>query len=193
MRKIILFNLVSLDGYFAGPKGEIDWHNVDDEFNRFAIQQLDEVGALLFGRITYELMASYWPTPEAVADDPQVANKMNQLPKVVFSRTLNKAEWENSQLVKLGEGSTDLASEVAKLKQQPGKDLFVFGSSNLAAALIQNDLIDEYRVMVNPVVLGDGIPLFQGIQKPMRLKLQKSKIFANGNVLLYYQPEELST
>ena len=183
MRKVILFNMISLDGYFAGPQGEIDWHNVDDEFNQFAIRQLDEVGALLFGRMTYTLMAGYWPTSEALADDPQVAKKMNQLPKIVFSRTLDTAGWQNTRLVK-----TDAARAVAELKQQPGLDLFIFGSANLAAGLIQNSLVDEFRLIVNPVVLGRGRPLFQGVQQ-QKLNLQKISTFANGNVLLYYRPE----
>jgi len=183
MRKVILFNMISLDGYFAGPQGEIDWHNVDDEFNQFAIRQLDEVGALLFGRMTYTLMAGYWPTSEALADDPQVAKKMNQLPKIVFSRTLDTAGWQNTRLVK-----TDAARAVAELKQQPGLDLFIFGSANLAAGLIQNSLVDEFRLIVNPLVLGRGRPLFQGVQQ-QKLNLQKISTFANGNVLLYYRPE----
>ncbi len=182
MRKLILFNMVTLDGFMAGPNGEIDWHNVDEEFNQFALAQLDEVGSLLFGRVTYAMMAGYWPTTEAIANDTAVANKMNQLPKVVFSRTLDKAAWQNSQLVQ-----GDAVEAVSLLKQQPGKDLFVFGSADLAAALIQNGLIDEFRVMVNPVVLGQGKPLFQGIQRPLKLKLVKTKTFQNGNVLLYYQ------
>ena len=100
MRKVILFNLISLDGYFEGPDRNIDWHNVDEEFNEFAIQQTGEFGALLFGRVTYDLMASYWPTDAAKRDDPAVAGVMNHLPKVVFSNTLKKAEWENTKLVK---------------------------------------------------------------------------------------------
>jgi dihydrofolate reductase len=186
MRKVILFNLITLDGFMAGPGGDISWHNVDEEFNRFAIAQLDDVGALLFGRVTYDLMAGYWPTTGAVADDPEVANRMNQLPKVVFSRTLDKAAWQNTRLV-----TGDAVEAVSMLKQQPGKDLFVFGSANLAATLIQNDLIDEFRVMVNPVVLGRGTPLFQKIQQPLKLKLLKTKPFQNGNVLLYYQQERV--
>lgn len=183
-RKVILFNMVTLDGYMAGPGGNIDWHNVDEEFNQFAIAQLDEVGALLFGRVTYELMAGYWPTPAAIADDFEVANKMNELPKVVFSRTMDNAAWQNTQLVK-----GDAFETVSQLKQQPGKDLFVFGSADLAASLIEHGLVDEFRVMVNPVVLGRGLPLFQRIQQPLKLKLLKTKLFQNGNVLLYYQPE----
>ncbi len=182
MRKVIAFNMVTLDGFFAGPHGEIDWHNVDDEFNTFAINQLDEVGALLFGRVTYEMMASYWPTPQAIADDTAVAQMMNQLPKVVFSRTLTKAGWQNTRLV-----NGNAAEEVARLKQQPGKDLFIFGSADLTASLLPDGLIDEFRVMVNPVVLGHGQPLFKDVQQPLKLKLLKSRPFQNGNVLMEYQ------
>lgn len=184
MRKVIVFNMVTLDGYIAGPNGEIDWHNVDEEFNQFAISQLDEIGALLFGRVTYEMMAGYWPTPEAIANDTEVANRMNQLPKFVFSHTLDQAGWQNTQLVKTG-----AAAQVASLKQQPGSDLYVFGSGKLVASLIQNGLIDEFRLMVNPVALGCGQPEFQDIQQPLKLKLEKTREFANGNVLLYYQTE----
>jgi dihydrofolate reductase len=183
MRKVILFMMVTLDGFFEGPNGEIDWHNVDQEFNKFAIEQMDSVDILLFGRKTYELMASYWPTPAATTDDPIVADKMNRLPKIVFSKTLSSVEWQNTRLVK-----ENVAEEVAKLKHQPGKDLIIFGSSDLAVTFIQHGLLDEFRIMVNPVVLGNGKPLFKGIKDRLNLKLLKTKTFRSGNVLLYYEP-----
>ncbi len=185
MRKIILSNLVSLDGYFEGPNREIDWHNVDEEFNEYAIDFLNSVDTLLFGRVTYQLMASYWPTPTAIANDPIVAEKMNSLPKIVFSRTLEKVEWKNTRLVKEA-----IAEEISKLKQQPGKDSAIFGSSDLALTFIQHGLIDEYRIIVNPVVLGNGKPLFKGIKDRLNLKLLKTKVFRSGNVCLYYEPVE---
>lgn len=182
MGNIVMFNMMTLDGYFAGPKGEIDWHQVDSEFNDFAIEQLDSAGGLLFGRVTYQMMASYWPSAEALKDDPVVASKMNSIPKYVFSRTLDRADWNNTRLLK-GEAEV----EAAKLRQQPGKPLFLFGSGNLAATLIRFSLIDEYRLMVNPVILGSGMPLFQGVQDDrLNVKLIKTKTFQNGNVLLYY-------
>src|SRR3989442_9611126 len=165
------------------PNHEIDWHNVDEEFNEFAIHQLNELDTLLFGRVTYEGMGSYWPTQFAKENDPIVADKMNTVPKVVFSKTLEKAEWTNSRLVK-----DNIAEEVSKLKQQPGKDLAIFGSSDLAVSFIQMGLIDELRIMVNPVVLGSGKPLFNGIHEKLNLKLLKTRTFRSGNVLLYYQP-----
>jgi dihydrofolate reductase len=183
MRKLFSFNMVTLDGFFEGPNHDISWHHVDDEFNQFAIEQTSNIGTILFGRVTYELMASYWPTSAAIIDDPIIADLMNNLPKIVFSRTLQKAEWNNTRLVK-----DHIAEEITRLKGQSGKDLAIFGSANLLSSLIQMDLIDEHRILVNPVVLGSGTPLFQGIKEKLEVKLLKTKIFASGNVLLYYQP-----
>jgi dihydrofolate reductase len=185
MRKVIFFMLVSVDGYFEGPNREIDWHVVDEEFNEFAIQQLDSVDVLLFGRTTYEMMAAYWPTSEAVSNDPIVAGKMNSLPKVVFSKTLRAANWQNTRLVK-----ENIPEEVARLKKQPGKDLIIFGSSDLSVTLILSGLIDEFRIMVNPVILGSGKSLLKGLPEQLHLKLLKTRTLRSGNVLLYYQPDE---
>jgi dihydrofolate reductase len=185
MRKVFLFNMTTLDGFFEGPNQDISWHNVDEEFNEFAIEQLNEIGTLLFGRVTYQGMASYWPTESAINDDPEVAGLMNRLPKIVFSRTLEKAEWNNSRLVKDAER---VAEEVLKLKAQPGKDIAIFGSSDLAVTLAEQSLIDEYRIIVNPLFLGDGRPLLKGIKEKVNLKLLNARIFKSGNVLLYYAP-----
>lgn len=182
MRNLFSFNMVTLDGFFEGPNRSIDWHNVDSEFNEFAVAQLHEIGTLLFGRITYELMASYWPTPGARENDSVVAGLMNHIPKVVFSRTLQRAEWENSQLVK-----DHVGEAILNLKRQDGKDMAIFGSANLLSALMKLDLVDEHRLMVNPVILGNGTPLFQGTDRTA-LRLVRSRPFGNGNVLLCYQP-----
>ena len=183
MRKVILFNMMTLDGFFEGPGREIDWHNVDAEFNTFAIDQLDAADLLLFGRVTYEMMASYWPTSQATTDDQVVAGKMNAIAKIVFSKTLKNASWNNTRLVK-----DHAAEEILKLKAQPGKDILIFGSAGLAATLTAPGLIDEYRVMLNPLLLGSGTPLFQGLQPKLKLKLLRARTFASGNVLLVYQP-----
>ena len=175
--------MMTLDGYFEGPNQDIRWHNVDGEFNEFAIAQLNEISTLLFGRVTYQLMASYWPTPFAIENDPDVASLMNLIPKVVFSTTLKEVAWNNTRLVR-----DHIPEEISRLKQEPGKDLAVFGSANLLASLMQMDLIDEHRVMVNPVILGSGTPLFKTNDK-LNLKLLKTRAFGNGNVLLYYRPE----
>jgi dihydrofolate reductase len=183
MRKVVFFMLISLDGYFEGPSRDINWHNVDEEFNEFAIQQTSEFGALLFGRVTYELMAGYWPTEAAKHDDPIVAGLMNSLPKIVFSKTLQKAEWENTRLVK-----DNFIEAVSELKKEAGKDIAIFGSSDLAVTFIEHGLIDEFRIMINPVVLGEGKPLFRGLQNRLDLKLIRTRMFKSGNILLYYQP-----
>jgi dihydrofolate reductase len=184
MRKLFAFNMVTLDGFFAGPGGDISWHNVDDEFNEFAIKQTGVADLLMFGRVTYQMMASYWPTETAIKNDSVVAGQMNRSPKIVFSRTLAKAEWNNTRVIK-----DHIAEEITKLKQQPGKDMALFGSANLMTTLMQLDLIDEHRIMLNPVVLGKGIPLFQEIKDSLKFKLVNSRTFRSGNVLLYYQPD----
>lgn len=183
MRKIFLFNMVTLDGFFEGPNHDISWHNVDEEFNQFAIEQLDNTDLLLFGRITYELMASYWPTEHAKNDDPAVAGKMNAAQKIVFSKTLKKADWNNTKLIK-----GNISEEVSALKQKPGKDIAIFGSADLASTFIQHGLIDEYRLMINPVLIGSGKQLFNGIKNRLNLKLIKTRTFVSGNVLLCFQP-----
>jgi len=184
MRQVFLFMMVTLDGFFEGPDHEIDWHNVDEEFNEFAIDQLNEVDALLFGRVTYQGMESYWPTQFAKENDPIIADKMNTIPKFVFSTTLDKVEWSNARLVK-----ENIAGEVSQLKHEQGRDLAIFGSAKLAISLLQMGLLDELRIMVNPVVLGNGKPLFTGIHDKVKLKLIKIRTFRSGNVLVYYQPE----
>jgi dihydrofolate reductase len=181
MRKMYAFNMMTVDGFFEGPNKEIDWHNVDGEFNEFAIDQLNATGILLFGRVTYELMASYWPTPDAVGDDPVVAGLMNAIPKIVFSKTLAKVEWNNTRLVK-----ENAADEIRSLKQQPGNDIAIFGSANLIASLADSMVIDEYRIIINPIVLRQGHPLFRGTRDKIKLTLLKARPFASGNVLLKY-------
>ncbi len=183
MRKVILFNLMSLDGFFEGPNRNIEWHNVDDEFNDFAMEQLSSTDGLIFGRVTYGLMASFWPTDEAIHTDPIVADWMNKLPKFVFSHTLERADWTNTTLV-----NGNAADELRKIKSQPGRDLFVFGSADLSTGLIQNNLIDEYRVLVNPILLGQGTPLFHGLRELLKLQHVSTRTFKNGNVLLIYRP-----
>jgi dihydrofolate reductase len=186
MRKLIVFNNVSLDGYFAGENGDISWAhsgNDDAEWNAFVAENASGGGQLLFGRITYELMAGYWPTPQAIKNDPVVAEGMNSMPKVVFSRTLEKASWNNTKLVK-----SDIASEIRKMKIEPGEGMAILGSGSIVSQLAQEGLIDEFRIVVNPVVLGKGKTMFDGISEKLNLKLTKSRTFSNGKVLLCYEP-----
>ena len=183
MRKIFAFIMTTLDGYYEGPNQEFDFWVVDEEFEEFSVEQLDEVDALLFGRVTYEGMAAYWPTPAAERDDPSVAAKMNGLSKIVVSRSLEKPEWANTRLIK-----DDITQELIALKEQPGKDIAILGSSDLTVSLLELGLVDEVRIMVNPVVLGAGKSVFRTAGERISLKLLKSRPFNSGNVLLYYQP-----
>ena len=184
MSKLVVFNQVSLDGYFVDMNGDMSWaHKQDPEWLAFVEQNASGDGMLLFGRITYEMMASYWPTPYASQSFPVVAERMNALPKVVFSKTLAKASWSNTRLVKDG-----LAVEVRKLKGGSGKDMAILGSGSIVSQLAQEGLIDEYQVVVNPVTLGGGRTMFEGVKKKLALKLTKSRVFGNGNVLLCYLP-----
>lgn len=183
MRTVFLFIVVSLDGFFEGPDHELDWHIVDDEFNEFALQQLNDVDTILFGRRTYQLMASYWPTQAGREDEPHIADKMNSLPKIVFSTTLETADWSNTRLIK-----HNALEEVSKLKEQPGKDVAIFGSSDLTVSLLKRGLVDEVRVVISPVVLGSGRLLFDGIGEKVNLRLLRTRTFGSGNVLFCYQP-----
>ncbi|OUM99392.1 MAG: hypothetical protein BAA02_09955 [Paenibacillaceae bacterium ZCTH02-B3] len=154
MRKLIAQTVVSIDGYFEGPNRMIDWHLVDRDYSEYAAALLRSADTILFGRTTYELMAGYWPTPEAHSRDPAIAKWMNEHQKIVFSRTLERADWQNTRIVRSG-----IADEIQTLKRQPGKDLVILGSGTLVSELTKRGLIDEYQLMVNPVVLGQGNPL----------------------------------
>ena len=182
MKKLFTFNMVTLDGFFERQTGDINWHNVDEEFNNFAVQQLHDIGTLVFGRITYVGMASFWPTPFALENDPMVAGLMNNIPKIAVSRTLQATDWNNTRLV-----SANVSEELTKLKGQAGKDIAIFGSANLIASLMPSGVIDEHRVIVNPVLLGNGTPLFKHSEHKTNLKLARSHTFRSGNVLLCYQ------
>ena len=185
MALLYVFNMVTLDGYFEGPNRDISWHTVDEEFNEFAIQQLDKTGLLMFGRVTYELMAGYWPTSAAVKDDPIVAEKMNSIHKIVFSKTLGSASWNNTSLIK-----ENVQHEIVNLKQQTEKEIGILGSSSLAASLMSTRLIDEYRFMISPVILGKGKTVYSGALESLHMKLLTSRTFRGGNVLLSYQSEK---
>jgi dihydrofolate reductase len=186
MGKLIMWNLVTLDGFFEGPKSwELDWHEYvwGEELEQFSIEQLKSAEMLLFGRATYQGMADYWPSSYKT----EIADFMNNIRKVVFSRTLEKAEWNNTTVVK--ENATQ---EVANLKQQSGKDLFVFGSANLCSTLMQHNLIDEYRLCLTPIILGLGNPLFKSGPDRMSMKLLEARPLKSGGVILRYESERKS-
>jgi dihydrofolate reductase len=184
--------MVTLDGFFEGPNKELDWQIVDGENKEYAIDLLSKVDAFLFGRVTYQLMADYWPAaatnPSTPKSDLEIADKMNNLPKIVFSKTLQEVKWNNSRLVK-----ENIAKEISKMKQQPGKDMVIFGSGSIVSTFMQHGLIDEYRIIVNPIVLGNGNPLFKGINGKQNLKLLNTKVFDSGIVILFYEPAQASS
>jgi dihydrofolate reductase len=184
MRRLIVFDNVTLDGYFTDARGDMSWaHKQDAEWNAFAAENAQGGGTLLFGRITYELMAGYWPTPQAMKNSPDVAERMNSLPKVVFSRTMEKASWSNTRLVK-----DNMAAAVRKMKSDSGDGMVILGSGSIVSQLAQEGLIDEYQIVLNPIVLGKGRTLFEGIGQKLPLKLTKTRAFGNGNVVLCYEP-----
>lgn len=181
-----MFNLISLDGYFAGPRGDIGWHVVDLEFNKFAIEQMKTFDSILFGRVTYQLFEHYWPSAakdsSTSRDDLEIANMIENIEKIVFSKTLKKVDWKNTRLL-----NEVVPEEIKKLKQKSGRDIVIFGSGTIVQELTNLGLIDEYRLLVNPVILGSGKLLFKGINDRIKLKLLKTRTFNSGNVLLCYQ------
>jgi dihydrofolate reductase len=190
MRNIHLFVTLSLDGYFEGPNHDLSWHNVDHEFNKFAIEQLTETGLILFGRRTYQLMEGFWPKAAVdlgtSPDNREVARLINNTEKIVFSRTLDSVrETENWKNVKLRRKVDPV--EIRRLKEMPGKDIWV-GTSDLALSFIKEDLIDEFRFMINPVVVSGGRRIFEGLNRKLDLELTESRKFDSGNVLLHYRP-----
>jgi dihydrofolate reductase len=189
MTRMFFFQSVSLDGFFEGPDHDISWHNVDAEFNKFAIGQLRETDTMLFGRRTYQLFEGYWPKMTRAAgasdEDVEIANLINNMNKIVFSRTLSgvveKENWWNVRLVREAD-----PEEIRSWNQQPGKALSVAGN-NLAVSLARMGLIDEFRIMTMPVVLGQGNRLLSGVNEKMKLKLVSTRTFRSGNVLLCYR------
>lgn len=181
MKKVICQLSVSLDGFFEGPEHQLDWHLVDEEFNAYAIETLRASRTLIMGRHTYELMAGYWPTAEG--NHPVVKDLMNQTPKLVFSRTLKAVDWQQSTLAV---GSP--AEETARLKRGRGGGLLWVGGSSLAAAFLEQGLLDELRLIVTPVLLGKGRTVLDAITRRHSLKLLSARSFKSGSVILAYQP-----
>lgn len=182
MGKLIAYNFTTLNGYFKGPDNDISWHRHGDEENGFASDSLGEKATLLFGRITYEMMAGFWPTPMAIENMPEVAKGMNEAEKIVFSTTLEGAGWENTTVI-----NGDLIEAVRKLKAIPGKVMTILGSGSIIAQLAEARLIDEYQFMIDPVAIGEGTPSFQGLTRKLDLKLIDSRVFKSGVVLLNYE------
>jgi dihydrofolate reductase len=174
---------MSLDGFLAGPAGDLDWFVWDDETAQYSKDLIQSIDTILFGRVTYELMASYWPTAAPPADDPVIIRAMNDLPKLVYSRTLGRADWKNTTLVKEAR-----KEDILGLKEGPGKDIVIYGSGSLVAQFTRWGLIDDYRFFVNPVALGQGKPQFRDLGERAKLRLLENRAFRSGVVLLRYEP-----
>ena len=188
MRRLIAFDMVTLDDCYASTDGDFSWthrRERDAEWDAFVQGNADSGGELVFGRVTYQMMASWWPTPAAAQNEPAVAERMNALPKFVCSRTLREAAWNNTAVL---EG--DAIPRLRTLKSEPGADLVILGSGELVASLGPAGLIDEYQLVIVPVVLGRrGRSLFGGFAAGMDLRLARSRRFGNGNMLLCYEPQ----
>lgn len=189
MRKVIVTMWVTLDGFVAGPNGEMDWvtSNYDEAMGKYEDDIVSAADTLILGRETYQSFAGAWPrvpeNPSASKGEIEYANKVNAMRKIVFSRTLDTVEWNNSTLVK------DLIpEEIEKMKQRPGKDMLIYGSVSIVQTLTNLGLVDEYQLLVHPVILGGGKSLFQNIQDRVNLKLVKCDVTDAGIVRLYYQP-----
>jgi dihydrofolate reductase len=184
MRKLTVFNFVTMNGYFKGAHDDISWGH-DKPQNDYAAETLKGGDILLFGRVTYELMVQFWPTDEAMKSLPEVAEGMNQAEKIVFSQTLDKVEWNNARLLK-----DNIVEEIKKMKQTPGANLTVLGSGSIVTQFADAGLIDEFQLLVQPVALGEGTPILKGMKNKTDLKLTNTRVFETGNVLLCYQPAE---
>ncbi len=183
MRALRMFNHVSLDGYFVDADGDMSWaHRSDPEWNEFVASNARGGGALVFGRVTFEMMANAWSGPDGAARNAVVAERMTAMPKFVFSRSLDGVAWRNSRLMKgeLGQG-------MRNLKAEAGPDMVIMGSGSIVAQLTSARLIDEYQLVVNPIVLGGGRTLFENAER-VDLELIASRTFGNGNLVLTYRP-----
>ena len=186
MRKIVLFMHASLDGFVGGPNGEMDWITVDEEIFDYAGNRTNEADTALYGRVTYQMMESYWPTaaeqPAASKHDIEHSTWYNKVPKVVVSKSMKGADLPNTTII-----GDNIPDKIMQLKQQEGKEIIIFGSPSIGHLLMRENLIDDYWLFVNPVLLGEGIPLFKSIQHRIQLKLVKSNEFTSGVVCLHYE------
>jgi len=183
MGRIGVFNFITLNGFYEGPGHDIGWHRHGAEESDFSLEGLSGGSILLFGRVTYEMMIQWWPTPAAIQAMPEVADGMNKAEKIVFSRTLTKAGWHNTRIM-----SGDIVDAIKTLKRTGGKDMTILGSGSIVTQFADAGLIDDYMIMVDPVCLGEGTPIFKGLKQKLDLKLVSSRTFKSGVVLLNYQP-----
>jgi dihydrofolate reductase len=186
MRNLIFFMHASLDGFVAGPNGEMNWIKIDEEMFDFVATMTANADTALYGRVTYEMMQNYWPNagqkPNASKHDREHSAWYNKVSKVVLSRTLDEKELENTRVL-----SDHLSENIKEIKKQEGKNILIFGSPRASHSLLSEGLIDEFWIFVNPILLGKGMPLFKGIKDTTKLQLQESKTFNCGVIGLHYQ------
>jgi dihydrofolate reductase len=187
MRKVLTFLHVSADGYFTGTNGDLSWtrHDQDPEYKQFADENARRDSILAFGRVTYQMMAGFWPSPMALEREPVMAERMNATQKIVFSRSLSSADWSNTSLLK-----GDAIDEMRKLKEQDGLDIVILGSGSIVRQLAEAGLIDEFQLLITPVALGAGRTPFENVAKKIDLELASSRTFQNGKVLLIHKPKQ---
>ena len=186
MRNLIFFMHTSLDGFVAGPKGEMNWIKVDEEMFDFVATMTDQADTALYGRVTYEMMQSYWPKageqPNASKHDKEHSAWYNKVSKIVLSKTISEKGLDNTVVI-----SDHLADKINKIKKQDGKNILIFGSPRASQSLLNQGLIDEFWLFVNPIIVGQGMPLFKDITGTTKLKLVESKTFACGVIALHYK------
>jgi dihydrofolate reductase len=186
MRRLTSFTHVTLDGFFADANGDMSWAHKDtdnEEWGKYVAGNAQGGGCLVFGRVTYQMMAGYWPSDMALKSNPMVARRMNEGPKIVFSRSLGNAAWSNTTLIK-----TDAVAAMKTLKAEVGPDMAILGSGSIVAQLADAGLIDGVQLVINPIALGKGRSLFGPVDTPVSLKLTDSRAFGNGKVVLSYAP-----
>jgi dihydrofolate reductase len=183
MRTLSAYNFLTLNGFFRGPQEDISWHAHGGEEEQYSVESLQGEGILLLGRKTYDMMASFWPTPAAATQFPEVAAGMNRAEKIVFSKKPFASRWENTRVI-----TGDIVDEVRALKATPGKNMTILGSGSIIGLFTEHGLIDEYQFMIDPVAIPDGTPVFAGITKNLELELIGSRVFKSGVVLLSYRP-----
>ncbi len=182
MRKLSSFTFLSLNGYYKGINEDTSWHRHGDEENKYSETSLKSNNILLFGRTTYEMMHSFWPTPMAAEMFPVVASGMNDAEKIVFSNSLQSFQWNNSRII-----NGDIVDKISLLKATEGNDLTILGSGSIVKQFSEAGLIDTYQIMIDPVALGKGTSLFEGMKNKLDLKLVDTRVFNSGTVLLIYQ------
>lgn len=184
MRKLAAFNFISLNGMYKGDGDDISWHRHGGEEAQFSVDSLEADNILLLGRVTYEMFASWWPTPMAAEAYPAVASMMNSAEKIVFSNVIEEPRWHNTKAM-----SGDIVAQVRDMKAQPGKDMTILGSGAIVSQFAEAGLIDEFQIMIDPVVVSGGIGIFSHMQQSLALELTGTKVFKSGSILLTYRPE----